>query len=419
MAINAPKGTIDITPKEVYKWHYIENTLRRISDKYNFYEIRTPNFENTELFLRGVGDTTDVVSKEMYTFLDKGERSITLRPEGTAGAARCFIERGIYAEAQPTKFYYIIPCYRYEKPQAGRLREFRQFGVEMYGAKDPAADAEVISIADEIFKSFGINDLELNINNIGCPDCRKEYNEKLKAFLEDKKDKLCDTCKERLSKNPLRIFDCKSDICQDIIKDAPVMFDNVCDDCRDHFSKVENYLKEMGIEYKIDKGIVRGLDYYTKTVFEFVSSKIGAQGTVCGGGRYDNLIEEIGDKKIPGIGFAIGIERLLLVLEAYGTELPKEERIKLFMVTISEKADMMAAKTLKILRNKNVKCEKDFIGRSLKAQLKHANKLNAEYTVVVGDDDIKNNEFNVKNMDSGETHNVTFDELLEMFGGKE
>lgn len=418
MIINAPKGTIDITPKEVYKWHYIENKLREISDKFNFKEIRTPNFEHTELFLRGVGDTTDVVSKEMYTFLDKGERSITLRPEGTAGAARSFIETGMYAESQPTKLYYIIPCYRYEKPQAGRLREFRQFGVEMYGSQDPSCDAEVISIAKTIFNELGINKLQLNINNIGCPECRKKYNEKLKEFLESKKDELCATCKERLNKNPMRIFDCKSEICQSVIKDAPTMFDNVCESCKDHFDNVLKYLDCMGIEYNIDKGIVRGLDYYTKTVFEFVSTDIGAQGTVCGGGRYDNMIEEIGGKPCAGMGFGLGLERLILVLTELGIKFPEEERIKIFIASLDKEADLFATKLVSDLRNNGIKAEKDFLGRTLKAQLKYANKVNAENTVVIGEEEIKNNQYNLKNMDSGETEILNYDELLNKFGGK-
>ena len=418
MIINAPKGTIDITPKEVYKWHYIENKLREISDTFNFKEIRTPNFEHTELFLRGVGDTTDVVSKEMYTFLDKGERSITLRPEGTAGAARSFIETGMYAESQPTKLYYIIPCYRYEKPQAGRLREFRQFGVEMYGSQDPSCDAEVISIAKSIFNELGITKLQLNINNIGCPECRKKYNEKLKAFLESKKDELCATCKERLYKNPMRIFDCKSEICQSIIKDAPTMFDNVCDSCKDHFDSVLKYLDCMDIEYKIDKGIVRGLDYYTKTVFEFVSTDIGAQGTVCGGGRYDNMIEEIGGKPCAGMGFGLGLERLILVLEKLGIKFPKEDRIKIFIASLDKESDLFATKLVSDLRKNGVKAEKDFLGRTLKAQLKYANKINAENTIVIGEEEIKNNQYNLKNMDLGETEILNYNELLNKFGGK-
>ncbi len=416
--ITGPRGTIDITPKEIYKWHYVENKLRQISDLFNFKEIRTPNFEHTELFLRGVGDTTDVVSKEMYTFLDKKDRSITLRPEGTAGAARSFIEKGMYAESQPTKLYYIIPCYRYEKPQAGRLREFRQFGVEMYGSKEPSCDAEVISIAKRIFDEFGIKELQLNINNIGCPECRKEYNEKLKAYLEDRKDELCPTCRERLEKNPMRIFDCKSDICAGIVKEAPTMFDNVCDSCKDHFDKVLKYLEGMDIEYKIDKSIVRGLDYYTKTVFEFVSTNIGAQGTVCGGGRYDNMIEEIGGVDCPGMGFGLGIERLLMVMENLKLPFPKEERVKVYIASLDGEADIYVAKMVADLREKGIRAEKDYLGRSLKAQLKYANKLKAEYTVVIGGEEVSSKVFNLKNMDSGETKTVDFNSLVAEIGGK-
>lgn len=418
MIISAPKGTIDITPKDVYKWHFIEQKLRGISDKFNFKEIRTPNYEHTELFQRGVGDTTDVVSKEMYTFFDKGDRSITLRPEGTAGAARSFIETGMYADSKPTKLYYIIPCYRYEKPQAGRLREFRQYGVEMYGSPDPSCDAEVISIAKRIFNELGITKLQLNINNIGCPDCRKKYNDKLKAYLSERKEELCSTCRERLDKNPMRIFDCKSEICQGIIKDAPTMFDNVCEPCKEHFDTVLDYLDAMEISYKIDKGIVRGLDYYTKTVFEFVSTDIGAQGTVCGGGRYDNLIEEIGGKPCPGMGFAIGLERLLMVMESLKISFEPEERIKLFIASLDKNSDMFGAKMVNQLRTHGVKCEKDFMGRTLKAQLKYANKINAENLIVIGEEEIANNKFNLKNMDSGEVTEISYDELLSMLGGK-
>ena len=324
----------------------------------------------------------------------------------------------MYADSQPTKLYYVIPCYRYEKPQAGRLREFRQFGVEMYGASSPACDAEIISIAKNIFNSLGITKLSLNINNIGCPECRKSYNEKLNEYLSIRADELCDTCKERLAKNPMRIFDCKSPVCQSIIKDAPTMFDNVCESCKDHFDLVLSYLDNMGIEYNIDKGIVRGLDYYTKTVFEFISTDIGAQGTVCGGGRYDNLIEEIGGKSIPGIGFAIGLERLLLVMESLNIPFEEEERVKLYVASLDEKANIFAAKLINDLRANNVKCDKDFLDRTLKAQLKYANKINAENTVVIGEDEINNNVFNVKNMDTGETHSLKYDELISMFGGK-
>lgn len=412
--ITAPKGTIDITPKDVYKWQYVENLLRKITAEFNFKEIRTPVFEHTELFQRGVGDTTDVVSKEMYTFIDKADRSITLRPEGTAGVVRSFLQNGMFADAQPTKLYYIIPCYRYEKPQAGRLREFRQFGVEMFGSYEPSADADVISIVKLILNRLGIKDITLNINNIGCPKCRAEYNKKLIECLEAKKDKLCSTCQERLYKNPMRIFDCKSEICQELIKDAPKMFDSVCDDCKDHFDKVLKYLDAMEITYNIDKGIVRGLDYYTKTVFEFVSNSIGAQGTVCGGGRYDNLVEELGGKPCAGIGFAMGIERLLLVMENTGIEIPEESTCDIFVATLGENADFKASKIVSDLRIAGIKAEKDHLARSLKAQMKFADKINAKYTVVLGDNEIENNKVTVKNMKTGKQQETTIENIANM-----
>ncbi|MBQ4110310.1 MAG: histidine--tRNA ligase [Clostridia bacterium] len=412
--ITAPKGTIDITPKDVYKWQYVENLLRKITAGFNFKEIRTPVFEHTELFQRGVGDTTDVVSKEMYTFIDKADRSITLRPEGTAGVVRSFLQNGMFADAQPTKLYYIIPCYRYEKPQAGRLREFRQFGVEMFGSYEPSADADVISLVKLILNKLGVKDITLNINNIGCPKCRSEYNKKLIECLEAKKDKLCPTCQERLYKNPMRIFDCKSEICQELIKDAPKMFDSVCDDCKDHFDKVLKYLDAMEIAYNIDKGIVRGLDYYTKTVFEFVSNSIGAQGTVCGGGRYDNLVEELGGKPCAGIGFAMGIERLLLVMENTGIEIPEEETCDIFVAALGENADFKAAKIVADLRTAGIKAEKDHLARSLKAQMKFADKIKAKYTVVLGDNEIENNKVTVKNMKTGEQQETSIENIANM-----
>ena len=411
--ITAPKGTIDITPKDVYKWQYVENLLRKITAGFNFKEIRTPVFEHTELFQRGVGDTTDVVSKEMYTFIDKADRSITLRPEGTAGVVRSFLQNGMFADAQPTKLYYIIPCYRYEKPQAGRLREFRQFGVEMFGSYEPSADADVISLVKLILNKLGVKDITLNINNIGCPKCRSEYNKKLIECLEAKKDKLCPTCQERLYKNPMRIFDCKSEICQELIKDAPKMFDSVCDDCKDHFDKVLKYLDAMEIAYNIDKGIVRGLDYYTKTVFEFVSNSIGAQGTVCGGGRYDNLVEELGGKPCAGIGFAMGIERLLIVMENSGVEIPKPNGVKLYVAPMGEKESEKASSLVLSLREKGVLVETDLVGRSIKAQFKYADKIGAKYVGVIGSNELEKQVIKLKEMATGKDFEIEFSSLVD------
>jgi len=411
--INAPKGTIDITPEEVYKWQYIENKLREIADRNSFKEIRTPVFEHTELFLRGVGDTSDIVNKEMYTFEDKGGRSITLRPEGTAGVVRSFIEKGMYAKTLPAKLSYIISCYRYEKPQAGRLREFRQFGIELFGAELPSADAEIIALAASVFETFNVSNISLNINNIGCPECRKAYNEKLKEYMQIKKDQLCDTCKERLEKNPMRIFDCKSEICASLLSDAPRIFDCVCDDCKNHFDKLLKYLDEMGITYKIDKNIVRGLDYYTKTVFEFVSENIGAQGTVLGGGRYDNLVEEVGGKKCSGIGFAMGLERFLLLLDSAGIEIPDNSSPDLYVVSFDGESDIKASALVRELRASGVKCDKDLCGRSFNAQMKYANKIKAKFLLVLGEDEIKSGKYTLKNMQTGENVEYTKEELIK------
>lgn len=412
--INAPKGTKDILPEESCKFQYVEDVLRRLSKNFNFHELRTPTFEHTELFSRGVGDTTDVVTKEMYTFTDKGDRSITLRPEGTAGIARSFIENGLYSATLPQKLYYIISCFRYEKPQAGRLREFHQYGVEMMGTDTPSADAEAIMLADSIFEEFGLKDqITLNLNNIGCKKCRGEYNKKLKDFLFEKKDELCETCKERAEKNPMRTFDCKSPVCKEALKDAPRVFDCVCEDCKTHFDKVTKILDSVGIEYKIDKSIVRGLDYYSKTVFEFVSDGIGAQGTVLGGGRYDGLIGEIGGNDEAGIGFAMGLERLLLLLSEKESFDVKPSNPQIMLVPVDDEARIEAYKLLNELRKNNIPSEIDVNERSVKAQMKYANKLNAQYTAVLGEDEIKSKTMKLKCMENGEITEMSFSDLVK------
>jgi len=403
--LTAPKGTKDVLPQDSYRWQYVESVLKQICNDFNFKEIRTPTFEATEVFARGVGDTTDVVTKEMYTFLDKGGRSITLRPEGTAGVARSFVENGLYAGVLPLKLFYLISCFRYEKPQAGRLREFHQFGVEMLGTTTPNSDAEAIIFGAEIFKRLNIGNITLNLNNIGCKECRKAYNEKLKAFLEAKKDSLCETCQERLGKNPMRIFDCKSEVCQSLIKDAPTIFDCVCDDCRDHFNTVTDILDTVGITYKIDKGIVRGLDYYSKTVFEFVSDNIGAQGTVLGGGRYDGLIADLGGNDAPGIGFAMGIERLLLLAE--GAMEVSKDTPDVFLIPIGDAAKKQVYQLVYSLRGQGISAEYDLNARSVKAQMKYADKIGAKYTVVIGDDEIAQGSYPVKNMSNGTMNCLT------------
>ena len=411
----AVKGTKDVLPGEIYKTQYIESTALDVAERFGFKEIRTPVFEHTELFQRGVGDTTDVVQKEMYTFDDKGGRSITLRPEGTAGAARSFLENGLCNETLPQKVCYLTSCYRYEKPQAGRLREFHHFGVECFGAQSPLADAEIISLANTFFKELGVKDLTLEINSIGCPTCRAEYHKALKTYFEGRKDELCDTCKDRLERNPMRILDCKSPVCSEIAKDAPVVLDYLCDECREHFEKVKSYLNAQNIAFKVNPRIVRGLDYYTKTVFEFISESIGAQGTVCGGGRYDGLIEELGGQKTPSLGFGLGIERLMLLMEAQGCEFPKESMPDLFIAALGEKAQLKAVEIANDMREEGFTCLYDVNGRGLRAQMKYANKLGAKYTIVLGDDEVESGIAKLKNMESGEETEIALQTFVSGF----
>lgn len=402
MQVKAPRGTHDVLPAEVYKWHRVEQEMRRLCLEYGYSEIRTPMFEHTELFERGVGDTTDVVQKEMYTFSDKGGRSITLKAEGTSPVVRSFVEHSIYAAPQPSKLYYISPCFRYEKPQAGRLRAFHQFGVEAFGAHGAAIDAEVISMAMELFRRLGVSGMELNINSIGCPNCRKTYNEKLKEYFRPHLDELCETCRQRYEKNPLRIMDCKSQDCKAIYMNAPVLLDNICEDCREHFEQVKAYLDDMGIPYKVDGTIVRGLDYYTKTVFEIVSKNIGAQGTVCGGGRYNGLVEELSGPDTPGVGFGLGMERLMLLLDNLGIELENNETTELFVANIGTAADRYVQSFVYGLRKEGIRAERDYLERSVKAQMKYANKLNARYSLVLGDDEINAGSAELKHMETGD-----------------
>lgn len=411
----AIKGTKDVLPGEVHKNQYLEATALDIAEKYGYHEIRTPVFEHTELFQRGVGDTTDVVQKEMYTFDDKGGRSITLRPEGTAGAARAFLEDGLCNEALPQKVCYLTSCYRYEKPQAGRLREFHQFGVECFGTQSPLADAELIALAKSIFDTLEVKDIHLEINSIGCPECRSKYYDALRAYFADRKDELCDTCKGRLERNPMRILDCKSPICQEIAKDAPAVLDYLCDDCKEHFEKVQAYLKAQNIEYTINPRIVRGLDYYTKTVFEFISDAIGAQGTVCGGGRYDGLIEELGGQKTPSLGFGMGLERLQLVMEAQGCPFPEAEKPDLFIVALGESATMKTVELAKDMRAEGFSVLYDLNQRSVRAQMKYANKMGAKFNVVIGDDEVLSGKAKLKDMATGEETDIDLTTFVNGF----
>lgn len=411
----AIKGTKDVLPNESYKNQYIEATCLGVAENFGYKEMRTPVFEHTELFQRGVGDTTDVVQKEMYTFDDKGGRSITLRPEGTAGAARAFLENGLSNEALPQKICYLTSCYRYEKPQAGRLREFHQFGIECFGATSPLADAEMISLAKQIFDELGVKDLHLELNSIGCPECRAEYHKALKEYFSQYKDKLCDTCNDRLERNPMRILDCKSPVCSEIAKGAPVVLDYLCDECREHFQKVKSYLDAANIEYIVNPQIVRGLDYYTKTVFEFVSDAIGSQGTVCGGGRYDGLLEELGGQHTPSLGFAMGLERLQLVMEAQGCDFPEPSKPDLFIVAMGEKATLKAVEIAKDMRDEGFSVVYDLNGRSLRAQMKYADKLGAKFNVVIGDNEVENKVVSLKDMATGESSEINLDTFVNGF----
>lgn len=410
MEVQAPKGTKDMLPQDAYKWHFVENKFREIAKFYGMREIRTPMFEHTDLFLRGVGDTTDIVQKEMYTFNDKGNRSITLKPEGTSPVVRAFIENRLFNEAQPTKLYYEIPCFRYENVQKGRLRQFHQFGTEVFGSKEPSMDAEVIAFAMEFLKSLGLKSLSLNINNLGCPNCRPKYNEALKKFLEENYDDLCGLCQSRFDKNPMRILDCKNKNCGEITKNAPIILDYMCEECDSHFAEVKKYLDILNIPYTVDPGIVRGLDYYTKTIFEILNDDF----TVCGGGRYDRLIEQLGGPEMPAVGFGLGIERLLLTLKNEGIEIPSEGLYDLYVGARGEEGKLASFKLANTLRTRGIKTEINHMGRSLKAEMKYANKIGAKFTVVLGDDELQTGNAKLKRMSDGEQFEVNLNNIEEI-----
>ena len=422
MAYQAPKGTRDVTPGESYRWQYVEELIRRTTARYGFKEIRTPVIEHTELFLRSVGDTTDVVQKEMYTFNDKGGRSITLKPEGTAGTVRMFVEHGLFAEAMPLKVYYLnCPVFRYERPQAGRLREHHQFGVECFGAPEPSADAEVISMAWDIFTAMGARDLTVKLNSIGCPKCRDRYQAALKAYLSEHREELCEDCQVRLEKNSLRVLDCKVDDCKKINAGAPHTLDYVCDECRAHMDRLRGYLDAVNIPYEMDPMLVRGLDYYTRTVFEIVSGAAGAQGTLCGGGRYDGLVKQIGGPEVAAVGFGLGIERLLLYLDQLGVQIPKPEPVDVLIFGMGDAERQKAFELVNGLRKLGFSADTDHVGRSVKANFKYAGKTEAKHVLVIGENELKTGKGNIKEMATGEQTEVslTANDIAETIGGEQ
>ena len=409
----APRGTADVLPPETAKWQYVLNTAKKAAADFNLKEIKTPVFEHTELFERGVGGTTDVVQKEMYTFLDKGERSITLRPEGTASVVRAVLESGVYGGLMPLKYYYEISCFRYEKPQAGRLREFHQFGAEIFGAKSVAADVEIITLGAEILRRLGIKDVRLAINSIGCKECRAEYRKALVNYFSDYKDKLCETCLSRLEKNPMRILDCKSEICREINKGAPSILDYLCDDCKKDFGELKKNLDAVGLEYEVDDRVVRGLDYYNGVVFEFSNASIGAQAQLLAGGRYDGLAAEIGGEELAGLGFGMGIERIILVMENQGLFGDIAEKKDIFIANVGENGMAEAVKLVNALRKDGLSAECELCGRGLKAQLRYADKNGYRYTAVIGDDEVASKTLKLKNMQIGESTDVPFEKLAD------
>jgi histidyl-tRNA synthetase len=413
MSINAPRGTNDVLPPVSLKWQYVLDKASELMKRYNYKEIKTPLFEYTELFQRGIGEVTDIVEKEMYTFEDKGGRSLTLRPEGTASVMRSFMEHKIYGKAQPTKYYYFGPMFRYERPQAGRYRQHNQLGAEVLGSNDPAVDAELISLGLNFLSELQLDNVEVYINSIGCNECRVDYLDTLKEYMVNHKDGLCDICQDRLERNPLRILDCKNDSCSTVVKNAPKITNYLCDECQDHFNQVQDYLDRLKVNYIVDPTLVRGLDYYTNTAFEIKYSGLGAQDTVFAGGRYNGLADEVGGRSVPGIGFAIGIERLLLTLEEEGIELPIDDSIDLYITTIGEKAKKRSFELLSSLRKSGFRAEIDYLGRSVGSQMKAADRMDATYTIIIGGDELKSGKATVRNMKSGEESEIVLDQLTE------
>ena len=411
MLTTSPRGTKDILPDISYSWRYIENIIHELCQQAAYQEIRTPIFEHTELFLKGIGETTDIVEKEMYVFTDLGQRSLSLRPENTAAIVRSYLENKLYATLNPAKLYYIGPMFRYDRPQAGRYRQFHQFGIEVIGAKNPLIDAEVISLAIQFFQRLGLSNLSLQINSVGCPVCRPIYREKLQVFFKDKLPYLCKDCNSRYEKNPMRLLDCKNKKCKEYFQGVPHIIDYLCDECNNHFEKLQSFFKAADIEFLINKRLVRGLDYYTKTAFEIKYKPLGAQSAVCGGGRYDGLIEQCGGQTTPAIGFAIGIERTFLALEKQNLLPKKDDSIKIFIAPIGEKAKEVAFRLVYELRNAHISAETDYLDKSIKAQMKSANKYPAEYVAIIGEDELLNNQVMLKNMKTSKQELVNINDL--------
>ncbi|MBQ8747292.1 MAG: histidine--tRNA ligase [Clostridia bacterium] len=416
--IRKPRGTMDIMTPDVYIWNHIEDTVRDVARRFGFGEIRTPTFEELGLFHRGVGETTDVVQKEMYTFEDKEGRVFALRPEGTASVVRAVLENGKCSDTMPLKLFYLISCFRYEKPQAGRSREFYQFGTEMFGAADPSADFTVIALADTIIKELGIKDVALHINSIGCPHCRPAYRARLISYFEENEDKLCETCRQRLHTNPLRVLDCKNETCAKLAAEAPTTVDNLCPECADHMTALRRYLDAAGIAYTVDPHIVRGLDYYTRTVFEFIAGGIGAQSTVCGGGRYDGLMEQLGGPSMPGIGFGMGLTRLILAMEQSGVTPPAAPRPEVYLAPMGDAAKAVALTVTQNLRAKGIYAECDIMSRSLKAQMKYADKIGARRTLILGDSEIESGKAQLRNMENGTQKEISLTDAAEILLGE-
>lgn len=406
---------MDILPADSAKWRTVERTVRDSAEQFGFREIRTPVFEETGLYIRSAGATSDVVTKEMYTVSSAGDSSFTLRPEGTAGVVRAMLENGLMNEGFPQKVYYIASCYRHEKPQAGRFREFRQFGVEMFGTASPYADAEIILLASAILEGCGLDKVELHLNSIGCPECRAKYRDALRAYFMPHSEELCATCRERLEKNPMRLLDCKSEICKGIASGAPLITDYLCDDCRAHFEALKDILTDYGVDFTVDPKIVRGLDYYTRTVFEFISRDIGSQGTVCGGGRYDGLVSELGGQAVPALGFGLGLERLIMTMENAGVEFEPEKTCDLYIAPLGAEAQRKAALLADAVRREGYSAETDLVGRGIKPQMRYADKTGAKFVLVIGENELESGEAKLKNMASGEETPVTLENFLESF----